>query len=85
MTLREEYNFLDQQKQCFFSLKLIYISNKIFLKYSQKISEHKFLVKRLLKTKRVSVTWPKLRQVSDENQKGGSLTAMFFLHGDIYI
>ena len=32
VTLREEYNFLDQQKRCFFSLKFIYISNKIFLK-----------------------------------------------------
>ena len=30
VTLREEYNFLDQQKRCFFSLKFIYISNKYF-------------------------------------------------------
>ena len=30
MTLREEYNFLDQQKQYFFSLKLIYIQQNIF-------------------------------------------------------
>ena len=36
VTLREEYNFLDQQKQCFFSLKFIYISNNIFLRQSQK-------------------------------------------------
>ena len=85
VTLREEYNFLDQQKRCFFSLKFIYISNKIFLRHSQKISEQKFLLKRLLKPQCVSVTWPKLRQFSDENQKGGSLTAMFFFHSDIYI
>ena len=49
VTLREEYNFLDQQKRCFFSLKFIYISNKIFLRHSQQISEQKFLLKRLLK------------------------------------
>ena len=85
VTLREEYNFLDQQKRCFFSLKFIYISNKIFLRHSQKISEQKFLLKRLLKTQRVSVTWPKLRQFSDENQKGGSLTAMFSFHSALYI
>ena len=85
VTFREEYNFLDQQKRCFFSLKSIYISNKILLGHSQKLSVQKFLAQRLLKTQRVSVTWPKLQHVSDQDQKDGSLTAMFFSHVDIYI
>ena len=39
--------------------------------------------KTLFKTQRVSVTWPKLLQLADQAKRGGSLTAMFFLHGYI--
>ena len=43
----------------------------------------KFLRKTVFKTQRVSVTWPKLLQLADQAKRGGSLTAMFFLHGYI--
>ena len=85
VTLREEYSFQDQQRWCFFSLKFIYIQQNIFETLSTNFWTKIPAQKALEKTQHVSVTWPKLRQVSDQDQEGGSLTAMFFFHSDIYI
>ena len=85
VTLREEYSFQDQQRWCFFSLKFIYIQQNIFETLSTNFWTKIPAQKALEKNQHVSVTWPKLRQVSDQDQEGGSLTAMFFFHSDIYI
>ena len=85
VTLREEYSFQDQQRWCFFSLKFIYIQQNIFETLSTNFWTKIPAQKAFEKTQHVSVTWPKLRQVSDQDQEGGSLTAMFFFHSDIYI
>ena len=59
------------------------IFNNISLIHFQCFFWPKFSRKKLFETQRVSVTWPKLLQLADQAKRGGSLTAMFFLHGYI--
>ena len=76
---------VDGQNQYSYILKLIDIFNKNFLTHFQKKVWPKLWCKRLLKNQCVSVTWPNLLHFSDQDKKGGSLTAMNFLHGDTNI
>ena len=61
-------------------MEIIDTFNDLFLTRFQCFFWPKFLRKTVFKTQRVSVTWPKLLQLA---KRGGSLTAMFFLHGYI--
>ena len=64
-------------------MEIIDTFNDLFLTRFQCFFWPKFLRKTVFKTQRVSVTWPKLLQLADQAKRGGSLTAMFFLHGYI--
>ena len=64
-------------------MEIIDTFNDLFLTRFQCLFWPKFLCKTAFKTHRVSVTWPKLLQLVDQAKRGGSLTAMFFLHGYI--
>ena len=64
-------------------MKIIDIFNNIFLHTFNVSFGPNSCVKTLFETQRVSVTWPKLLQLADQAKRGGSLTAMFFLHGYI--
>ena len=64
-------------------MEIIDTFNDLFLTRFQCFFCPNSCAKTLFKTQRVSVTWPKLLQLTDQAKRGGSLTAMFFLHGYI--
>ena len=64
-------------------MEIIDTFNELFLTCFQCLFCPKFRAKTLFETQRVCVTWPKLLQLTDQAKRGGSLTAMFFLHGYI--
>ena len=73
-----------QQDICICILKLINVFNKALSDTNKDVFGQNSCKKDFSK-KRDSLTWPILLHFSDQDQKGGSLTAMIFLHNKTYI